>query len=279
MKNNISHIALLLILSLCHVYNAFGSDISVVTSITPIASLVSMIGGQNVKVFSVLTNAQCPHHYTLKPSDISHIKDANLYLYIDQNFDIFAKRFAYDKKHTIEISKLRDIVIEGNNLHLWLLPKNAEIILGAIAQTLSDIAPHLQKIFESNLSHSLDEIAKLEARRVRILQNTNHINLLSDSAEYLFLKSNKYRKLYNGHDSLGVKSINHLSRIKNDKDTCFVADAENVRRYKHILGESLIGIDTENWAISPSDSLELLYYKKYSEILDKIESACSSLKK
>ena len=66
----------------------------IVTSITPIASLVSMLTQDEAEVIAINVSSGCPYHYQMKPSDKQKIFDAKILIYIDEGFDSFAAKLA-----------------------------------------------------------------------------------------------------------------------------------------------------------------------------------------
>ena len=258
-------------------YEASATRVKVVTSITPIASLVSMIAEDKVEISSIAKDQGCPHHYTMKPSDLKLFQNVDLFIYIDSKFDSFTDKIIPKiQGHILGISTLDGIRIENNNWHLWLLPKNAMIILESITQSLCAISQENQALFKRNLAVNLKKMEQLERERVQSIGNITQAVLLSDSAEYLFLDTHSnYEKFYQNYENLSIKARATLLDLKK-KGACFIANNHNSELYRKLLGPdaTIATISTENWTIS--NPLKLLYYREYTEILDTVVRICST---
>jgi zinc transport system substrate-binding protein len=264
------------LLTICLASSAYAKQLKIVTSITPLASLASMIVDDVAEISSITNDAGCPHHHTLKPSDIKRFNDADLFIYIDDKFDNFVVTILPQVRgQVLRVSNLRGLKIENGNWHLWLLPQNAITILENITDLLCQLLPEKKSIFEHNLALHLEKMNQLELRRLNAMHNIHKAIVLSDSAQYLFLDSDtRYEKFYKNYEHLSVKATSILSNLVKEKYTCFISDTQNLLGYRKLLGQDakLVGINTENWIVS--DTLNLLYYKEYDGILDAIINKC-----
>lgn len=260
--------------------SVYASPIKVVTSITPLASIVAMIAGDKAEISSIIVNTGCPHHYTMKPSDIKQSKNADLFVYVDDKFDVFAAKLLPNISGKIlHIGDLKDLKIQNSNWHLWLLPHNAVIIMRAVATMLCEISPENQELFKRNLALNISKMHELEQRRNRILRDVHHPILLSDSVEYLFVdSSSRVQKFYQHYEYLSLKAVSNLSALAQEHDVCFIVDNHHITQYRKLFDQAIaiVGISAESWNIS--DSLNDLYYKEYDKILDTIHSVCSTQK-
>jgi zinc transport system substrate-binding protein len=247
------------------------AKIKVVTSITPLASLVAMIAGDRVEISNLASGDACPHHYSLKPSDIKNAKDADLFIYIDDGFDLFAKSLLTQSHAKIlKISEIGGLKLEKNNWHLWLLPENAMAILRAVASYLKELTPDDMIFFENNLALHLDRMAALESQRSKSLHSELKFTLLSDSADYLFFGADA-SKLHQHDEYSSLKIIDELPKLS--KDRCFIiSTSQSYDKYRNLLGTDahIAQLDTENWATSLD--LAELYYARYEEMLKVIEA-------
>ncbi|MES2215355.1 MAG: metal ABC transporter substrate-binding protein [Pseudomonadota bacterium] len=266
---------LLIILGLCFARPSVATNI--VTSITPVASLASMIAGGRAKVINIANDPGCPHHYSLKPSDIKNFENADLFIYIDEKFDGFAAKILPQiYGHVLHIGGIAGLKIENNNWHLWLLPQNAMIILEEITKLLCQISPENKAFFEHNLALNIEKLQQLELKRQSVMSSISDTIILSDSVEYLFDQSTKCTKFYQSYEHLSVKAMNDLSGLSKKSNLCFITDGQSLGRYRKLLGRSahLIGISSENWA--PLGALDTLYFREYDKILDEIKAGCRS---
>jgi zinc transport system substrate-binding protein len=95
---------------------ASNAELQIVTSITPLASLVAMIAGDKAEVSTMASDQGCPHHHALKPSDISRLSNTDLFIYIDDDFDAFATKLL-PKFHgrALRISDIQGLKLVRNN--------------------------------------------------------------------------------------------------------------------------------------------------------------------
>lgn len=244
------------------------AKINIVASITPVASLVAMIAGDKADISVIAKSQDCPHHYSLKPSDLKVAKNADLFVYIDDDFDVFAKLLLpHSSARVLKISQIESLILAANNWHLWLLPKNAELILRSIEKSLSTLSPNDREFFKNNLEHSLAKIQALEKSRQDIMSATAKFVLLTDSAEYFFMNTEAIvQKLYQ-HSS--YSSIKMPDRLKeSDKSAKFVISLDqNLSQYKNLLGEDakIIPLATENW--ENNKDLNNLYFIEFEKML------------
>lgn len=242
----------------------------ITTTITPISSLVSMIAGDKVDIATIASTNGCPHHYFLKPSDLKKMENTDLFIYIDEKFDVFANPLLEKfPSKSIKISNIDGINIINNNLHLWLSPKNASSILEQITIILSEFTPKYQAYFQNNLELSLKKIASLNNKKL-LLKNLN-IVLLSDSAEYIFQGIENIITDYQSEYS-SVKSIRKLKKLSTENRCFIISSDQDLSKYQKLLGKKVVSISTENWAID--NDLQSLYYRKYEEIINNIIETC-----
>lgn len=244
------------------------AKINVAVSITPVASLIAMVAGDKAEVSVIAKTEDCPHHYALKPSDLKSAERADLFVYIDDEFDAFAKLLlAKSNAKIFKISETPGLRLIPHNWHLWLLPENAQVILESAEKMLSEILPENESFFKSNLKRSLEQIKGLEKRRQGIINSDTRFILLTDSAEYLFMDTkSSVVKLYMHSDYSSLKMLNRLKDT--DNTACYVISLEqDLGKFRHLLGAQaqIIQLATENWG--ESRDLENLYYKEYEAIL------------
>lgn len=244
------------------------AKISIVVSITPIASLVAMVAGDKADVSVIAKTQDCPHHYALKPSDLKSAENADLFVYIDDDFDSFANLVsAKSNAKKIKISEIEGLKLAPHNWHLWLLPKNAELIMQSIETMLSEISPQNAVLFKDNLERGLFQMQQIEEQRQGVMASATKFILLSDSAQYLFMDTEaSVSKLYQHSD---YSSIKMLDRLKNtDSEALYIISLDqDLGKFRHLLGAKarIAQLATENWR--ESSNLESLYYKEYGEIL------------
>lgn len=248
------------------------AKINIITSITPIASLVAMVAGDKADITVIAKTQACPHHYALKPSDLKGAENADLFVYIDDDFDVFAKLLlAKSRAKVLKISKIEGLKLVPHNWHLWLLPENAELILRSAEKLLSELSPENREFFKGNLKRSLAKMQRLEKQRQNVMASKTKFILLTDSAEYFFMNTKALvQKLYQRSD---YSSIKMLSRLKEADSAAIyiISPNQDLGKFRHLLGEhtKIIALATENW--EESTNLEDVYYAQYEKMLRSLD--------
>ena len=249
---------------------ASGSKIKIVTSITPLASIIAMLLNDNAEIVAIANNNNCPHHYNLKPSDLQKVKDADLVLYIDDDFDSFASKLMNNhSKNVIKISDLAKIKFISNNRHIWLDLERVKIMLEQLSTILARQFPNLDSEIYQNLSTSEKQIDNLIETKEKLLAPLKDAILLSDSLEYLFDEQKyKVQKLYSGNQK-SLKYIQNLEKLLDrSASKCLVLGAEeDFKIYKNFKA-NIVKVESENWAVDQITSS--LFFDQYLKIINQI---------
>ncbi|MFV9948716.1 metal ABC transporter solute-binding protein, Zn/Mn family [Rickettsia conorii] len=223
----------------------------IVVSITPIGSIVSMLVKDKADIESLAISSDCPHHYNLKPSDLVKVKNSDIAIYINEQFDGFAEKLIDNhSKNIIKISDIKSLTTIKDNWHIWLDLNNTVILLQEFARIFSENFPELQEDINNNLSTALKELNKLQEIKNNELAMIKDVILLSDSSEYFFLNTNiKTAKLY----SESQKSLRYISKledlIKESNNKCLVLSNEQNSRLYDKLNAKIIILNSENWNV------------------------------
>ena len=155
--------------------------IHVVTTTQDTRSIAELIGGNKVEVFAIATGYQNPHFVDPKPSYITKLTQANLYVTLGLDLEsgwspslLSSSRNTKIQKGSpgyvdasVGVSLLQvpstinraegDIHVFGNP-HYWLDPLNGKVIARNICNGLERISPENKAFFESNLKAFNDQI-------------------------------------------------------------------------------------------------------------------------
>ena len=136
---------------------------NILVTITPIASLVSMLTKDQADIIILDTTGGCPHHHSAKPSDKSLIDNAEMVIYIDDQFDSLVSSMIlnYNGKKV----KIRDFPsidfkgIDGElNWHFWLGLNNVRILHNVIAENIIHTFPEIKNEVTKKLDEALEII-------------------------------------------------------------------------------------------------------------------------
>ncbi|MBA2629276.1 MAG: zinc ABC transporter substrate-binding protein [Rickettsiaceae bacterium] len=266
-----------LVLLLLIVVNNFSANAKpkLVTSITPVASLVAMLTEDEADVVAINISSGCPHHYQMKPSDKEKVFESKMLIYIDDSFDSFAGKIAEKfKGKVVKISSFRSLNFqdekEGINWHFWLDLNNVLAFHDELAAILIKEIPELKTVVESNKSKAHAKIRSLIQLKYHELASIKDIVVVSDSLEHFFKSIDTgVIKLYKEtHSSLRDYSDIEYT-LGNDTPQCIVIDsAQDDSVYKK-FNKRIVKLDSENWINDDSDGARVdLFYRKYLEMIE-----------
>jgi len=176
-----SKIFFFITISVLSLSTSFAQVIHVVTTTQDTRSIVELIGGNKVEVFAIATGYQNPHFVDPKPSFITKLTQANLYVTLGLDLEsgwspslLASSRNTKIQKGSagyvdasVGVSLLQvpstinraegDIHVFGNP-HYWLDPLNGKVIARNICNGLVRISPENKTFFETNLKTFNDQI-------------------------------------------------------------------------------------------------------------------------
>jgi len=251
------------------------AKLKVVTSITPLASIVAMLLEGNAEITTVATSNSCPHHFHPTPSSLKAVKDADINIYIDEDFDGFAyKLMKNNSKNIIRIGDFNLLNVlkndKGQNWHIWLDLNNVQTILVELSKCFVSQFPELKKAIENNLEKSLLRITELSKLKEQKLLRVENIVLLSDSLEYFFASNlNNVKNFEPEHKSLKfLKLLDNLLLNKNKHHCLILSTDQNIDFYKK-YGYPIVQFESENWLIE--EDLKNLYFNKYLKMIKELQ--------
>ncbi len=251
----------------------------VVTSITPIASIASMLLIDVAEVEAINITSGCPHHYHLRPSDKNKIADATIAIYIDDNFDGFFSKIIVDfpgKK--IRISDISSINFKDSNgqinWHFWLDLDNILKLQEELAKILIAELPEYSTSIELNLAASKEKIIALKEAKIQALAKLTGTVILNDSLDHFFNNTNvDVIKLYQSTNG-SLAAMDLLEKTINSGQVKYlITDSTRQVEFYKKFNKPIIHLDSENWSIDENDSLLELFEKKYFNMLAKLAAA------
>ena len=173
------------------------ADAAIVTSLKPVGFIASAIADGVTDTQVLLPDGASEHDYSLRPSDVKRLQDADLVVWIGPDMEAFmakpAARVAEQKKVTIaELAAVKPLLMKGAdedeeehehhhhddekgddhhhhgdyNMHLWLSPEIARATAVAIHGKLVELMPQNRdklnanlKTFEANLAATDKQVA------------------------------------------------------------------------------------------------------------------------
>ena len=194
-------------------------ELNILTTITPIYSLVKNVTGNLQNVQLLIDKNMCPHDYQLRPSDVRKINRADLLITVGDGFETFLFNYlnkAHIKAKIIKLINIDTLTLlplkkashnhaymtphdhghdhdhHHNNMmdidwNFWPYTKNAKVIVKWVASKLAAQDPENAQIYFKNAQDTLKRISALNLRikqRLTPVQNKNFI-VLNDDYQYI----------------------------------------------------------------------------------------------
>jgi zinc/manganese transport system substrate-binding protein len=158
------------------------SQLKVVTTTADLASVAQAIGGSKVSASSIVTGARDAHRIEAKPSYMSRVAQANLFIAIGLELEVGYERpildgsgnrrvavgasghmYAGDYAYILEkpsgaVSRAQGDIHPYGNPHIWLDPWNERLVAIAIANKLSELDTKNQSSYKAGLETFLDRL-------------------------------------------------------------------------------------------------------------------------
>ena len=261
------------------VTNSFANNVdnrvNIVTSISPLATIFSIIGGDKVKVTSLVNSNICPHYYTVRPSQIWHIQNAQIITYIDSEFETFITPLLKrkDPNQIFKISSISGIKLlrsEDNNpnWHIWLDIPNIKLIMEATLHLLSSVNSDNTVIFTKNYLAALHRINDIDNKMKLFLNNIKQrYVILSPSLEYFF--ANSVIKPYKFYAYNTINKMDELIKFVNEQNInyVFISNEQDLKSFSSIFNSKVkvIQLESENWSLV--SSYKNLLFEKLDQMI------------
>ncbi len=164
--------------------------IGVIVSIAPQAEFVEKIGGDNVKVTVMVPPGANPHTYEPLPAQLSNVSQAELYVQVGSGIEFenvwMGKISNLNKKMAIlnssrGIEFIKSTEYDEDNeydTHVWVSPRNAEIMVESIYQSLVQIDPANKEYYEANKNKYLQELEESDENITKALAGNENKKIL-----------------------------------------------------------------------------------------------------
>lgn len=155
--------------------------ISVVVSILPVAEFVEKVGGDKVKVTTMVPAGADAHTYEPLPEQLKEISNAKMYaqvgsglefetVWMDKLTEINKNMLVVNSSKGISFIPNEDIVAPCHqhgeesqyDTHVWVSPRNAKIMVENIYQGLIHVDPANKDYYKANKDKYLQELDNLD---------------------------------------------------------------------------------------------------------------------
>ena len=149
------------------------SKINVAVSIVPEETFVKEVGGDKVKVTTMIPSGQSPENYAPTTDIMEELSNSSLYFSIGvptENANILPKMGDFNKEIKIvnmadEVSKVyseRKFASGERDPHMWLSPKRAKVMVEIIAKELSAVDSNNADYYKTNSENYIKKLNKLD---------------------------------------------------------------------------------------------------------------------
>ena len=133
----------------------------IVASIKPLQLIAQAMVGDQFRVEVLLPPGATPHHYSMRPSDIEKIVEADLVLWLGPSAEPYLQKLANRSVLHKKMLNITPIEMKGQNLedlHIWLGPKQALAMAAQISARLERLDPARGGDYRANLRQFKQQI-------------------------------------------------------------------------------------------------------------------------
>jgi zinc transport system substrate-binding protein len=179
MRNSVS--PFILLLTVCALANSgcgpaekesAGDRLRVVVSILPQVEFVEKVGGNRVEVSSMIPPGAEPHEYEPKPSQLTGLSSARLYIQVGSGIpfeQVWMERMRGVNAEMPVIDSAEGIETIAGDPHVWLSPRHARTMVANICRGLTQVDPAHRDYYERNRDLYLRELEALDEQLGRSL--------------------------------------------------------------------------------------------------------------
>jgi zinc transport system substrate-binding protein len=162
--------ALLLALILSAATRAGAAEPNVVVSIYPLHSLAAGVMAGIAKPILLLESGTSPHDFALKPSQARLLQSADLIIWIGEGLEYPLTRFVENLPPGRSLPLTAPDAGRQQNLHIWLDPDRAQLIVSTLVDKLSALDPEHAARYRANGAQLNKQIGKLASELELLLR-------------------------------------------------------------------------------------------------------------
>jgi len=141
--------------------------ISAVTTIAPLASLVSAVGRDRVRVAVVVPSGAEPHSYEPTPSQMKEIANADIYIMNGAGLEFWMEKVLSVNEDMLVVDSSKGVELlsqdaEHTDPHIWMSLENAAIQVENICNGLIQLDPQNRGYYLENRDDFLQELRALD---------------------------------------------------------------------------------------------------------------------
>jgi zinc transport system substrate-binding protein len=277
------------------------ADVKVVTSIKPIHSLVSAVmEGAGEPQLLVSGNAT-PHTFQLRPSDAEKLQEAQLVFWVGHELENFLEKpleTLSGKASTVSLIDIRGLqtlaVREGDGFaaqddhsveseehneerdaHIWLDPKNAQIIVSAIRDELTRTDNENAKLYAANAEKLLVKLNALNNEMAAEMMDLRGLRFITFHDAYQYFEhryglSSAGTILIHPENPPGAAGIRQIhDRITSGQINCVFAEPQFDNKLVSVVTEGTVAkigeLDPIGATLEPGPGLYEILIRKIAQ--------------
>jgi len=158
--------------------------LTVVASIYPLADWAKQIGGERIRVHTLLPPSASPHVFEPSPKEIKLIQQAALFIKVGLGFETWAEKLVRAGRSAglrelvisqgIELIPLEEERESAANPHIWLDPLVAQAAVKRIARALEELDPEGRAYYRARERAYQQQLAELHQEVAAKLATVSH---------------------------------------------------------------------------------------------------------
>lgn len=248
--------------------------VNVTVSISPIKEFTELIGGDKVKVTSLIADNVEPHDVDLKPRDFEKLTKSELFIYnglgMEDWLEQVKEQISEDKIKYVDTSENENpIKTDGKtDPHQWLSLKEAINQCNNIKNALEEVDPKNKTYYEENYEKVKTDFEELYNEYLPKFQSLEHKNFVTSHEAFGYLcrdfglEQQALNDLF-GEGELTAKKIEDLVKYCNDNGvTTIFSEEEDSQKEANTLAKEI------NGEVKPLYTLETkVEGKSYLEVM------------
>lgn len=248
--------------------------VNVTVSISPVKEFTELIGGDKVKVTSLIADNVEPHDVDLKPRDFEKLTKSELFIYnglgMEDWLEQVKEQISEDKIKYVDTSENGNpIKTDGKtDPHQWLSLKEAINQCNNIKNALEEVDPENKNYYEENYEKAKTDFEELYNKYLPKFQSLEHKNFVTSHEAFGYLcrdfglEQQALNDLF-GEGELTAKKIEDLVKYCNDNGvTTIFSEEEDSQKEANTLAKEI------NGEVKPLYTLETkVEGKSYLEVM------------
>lgn len=248
--------------------------VNVTVSINPIKEFTELIGGDKVKITSLIADNVEPHDVDLKPRDFEKLTKSKLFIYnglgMEDWLEQVKEQISEDKIKYVDTSENGNpIKTDGKtDPHQWLSLKEAINQCNNIKNALEEVDPKNKTYYEENYEKVKTDFEKLYNEYLPKFQSLEHKDFVTSHEAFGYLcrdfglEQQALKDLF-GEGELTAKKIEDLVKYCNDNGvTTIFSEEEDSQKEANTLAKEI------NGEVKPLYTLETkVEGKSYLEVM------------